>query len=458
MATLKSLPLELVLDIVHLALLSCDANDLPTVGLDAAWNIPRIIEFNRKLGLSSSVQSSQTPPKRPESVSSFVDLSAKSKPLTSYELAKIFRLVNRTFNNLAAPVVYNHVNLLGGLNSLDKLSGITHNMIIPYAHHIHALHIFVDSANSQQNPDCEKYAAGIISACRQLASLALYYHNGHRDWPLLSQEVLYSIERGHLAHLGIYSTDVFIDLLDDQEQPAVEALLKRLAGSSVARASLKTLDLSVESISMESYTVVRSKFPSLEHVTFRNALRATLGRPSAASQRQHWMHWKNLKRLQLRRCESGYSADIPFLVQNFPALRELLVSTCGVPTDPVVVRNPAGWYLLPDALYKTHAPLDLFHIEHMDDWEMRAMGIIPTTTLMVTSIQSMHLLGILKEDKDLFPGLKILRLGPYPGQRTDLLNNSKWRELVDICSARNVGIRRDAVTIYPCICSGDEGF
>jgi hypothetical protein len=288
--------------------------------------------------------------------------------------------------------------------------------------------------------------------------LALYYHNGHRHWPLLSQEVLHLAERGQLAHLGIYSRDIFIDQFDSQEQQAVEYLIKCLAESSFASTSLETLDLSVESISMESYNIIRTKFLSLKVATFRNSLRATLGRPWAPNQTHSWVHWKNLKKLQLRKCEAAYSAHIPSLVQNLPALRELLVSTCGVPTDPVITRLPIEWHLLPDALYKTHAPLDIFHIEHMDDWEMRAMGTIPTRTLMVTSIQSMHLLTILEEDKNLFPGLATLRLGPYPGQRTDLLNNSRWRQLVDICDARDIEIRRDAEIIYPCICSGDEGF
>jgi hypothetical protein len=94
MVILSPLPFELILDIFHLAILSCCNDELPIVGLNAAWNIPIISEFKHKLALSASVQPSHARSKSRESVSSYVDLNAKRRCflITSYELARKLRL------------------------------------------------------------------------------------------------------------------------------------------------------------------------------------------------------------------------------------------------------------------------------------------------------------------------------------------------------------------------------
>jgi hypothetical protein len=364
--------------------------------------------------------------------------------------------VNRAFNAICIPLLYNRVNLLADINALSKFWRITHYIIIPHSHHIRTLYIYVDSPD-KSILDTQSYTAGILSACRQLTTLGLYYNHGYQEWTMVPKEVLFLAEEGKLANLGFYSQQILMGR-SGFDEAAVNALIKLLSESEKARNSLKTLELAVQMISMEAYIAIRSRFPYLQSLTFRGALRNDLGRPWDHEQKGYWMPYQNLRRLQFRGCQGGYSAHIPFLVQNFPALKELLVSTCGQPTDPFVGRWPTGWHLQPDALCRTHKPLDLFHIEHMDDWEIRAMGTIPATTLMVTTVRSLHLLNILQEDHNLFPGLKVLRLSPLRSRNASANFTPRWKELTSICQERGVEIRRDAVSIYVCSCSGDEGF
>ncbi|PVF96138.1 hypothetical protein CPB86DRAFT_787282 [Serendipita vermifera] len=475
MATFNTLPVEIVEEIITTALLSCDTSHLPTIGLNASWFVPPFIDLDLKLSTWEGAKSvdprsagysgksslpltySDLPLPPAHYGAHYPDASPEHPPLNLSTIAKSLRLVNRVFNAVCASMLYDRVNLLANINVLSKLWRITHYIIIPHSHHIHTLYIYAEYSYETMTSDVESYTAGILSACRQLTTLGLYYCYGHQEWTLVPKEILLLLEEGRLAHLGIYSQQVLMGR-PGSGGTAVNALINLLSESEKARKSLKTLELAVQTISMNAYIAIRSRFPCLQSLTFRGALRAALGRPWDPDQRGYWTPYQNLRRLQLRGCPGGYSAHIPFLVHLFPALRELLVSTCGQPTDPFVGPWPPGWSRQPDALYRTHKPLDLFHIEHMDDWEMRAMGTVPTTTLMVTTVRSMHLLNILQEDRELFPGLRLLRLAPFKSRNGSTNLTPQWWELASICRERGIEIRRDAISIYVCSCSGEEGF
>jgi hypothetical protein len=162
-----------------------------------------------------------------------------------------------------------------------------------------------------------------------------------------------------------------------------------------------------------------------------------------------WRHLDSLTRLQINQCGGIHAVDIPRLVALFPALRELLVSN--IPRwspEGFDSRYPAGWHLLPNALCKTHRPLEWIHID-LPEYSNTIMciGVIPTRVLIVTDRNLQCLLAALKHDMYLFPEMQILR---YRRKQSPLdwdwgLNFEEDDDPIDVqvalnewCTTRNV--------------------
>lgn len=72
--------------------------------------------------------------------------------------------------------------------------------------------------------------------------------------------------------------------------------------------------------------------------------------------------------------------------------------------------HPNGWYRSPTALCDTHRPLDYLHIQGIGNCQARALGLIPTRTLIVTSMSTGILVQEMTQDPHLFPGMRLLRI------------------------------------------------
>jgi hypothetical protein len=327
---------------------------------------------------------------------------------------------------------------LANIDNIEKCRCVSHYIIIPHSHHIHTLYIYIDSILSYLCWDTEKFAAGILSACRQLTTLGLYYHYDNH-WPLVSQEVLFLAEKGRLAHLGIYSHTSKLWSVG-YEAHAVTSLIALLSNSSLARESIKTLELAVDSISMETFTTIRSRFSSLQSLTLRSTLRAVLDTQWDSDRQKYWMPYHNIRRLQLTGCQKGFYEHIPFLVHLFPALRELFISRVVRRHQPVAWNRPA------EAPRQVRKPLDLFHIEKAEEEEIRKVAQIPTKTLILTAVWLKHILKILKESEDSFPGLETLCHRPINFSTSRDI--SRHLELWGVCHRRGITIRPDAIPVF----------
>jgi hypothetical protein len=309
-------------------------------------------------------------------------------------------------------------------------------LIIPYSTHIHTLYIYVDSSFYPLREDAEKYAAGILSTCKQLVTLGLYYYYGV-CWSMVSREVIFLAEQGKLTHLGIYSRHLLEGRSIIRSSPqAVNSLIISLAQSPLARKSIKTLELAINSISMDAFTTILSSFPSLQSLTFRKAIGMV---PWISEDWKHWTPYRGLKRLQLTKCEMDLLIQIRSLLYLFPALTELLVS------GRCYRRGGTGWNQYLDMPHHTQSTLELLHVENMSEWEMREMVKISATVLVVAAVQLKYTLNILRETTNPFPGLKILRIEP-PEHHSSIL--PLFCDLEKLCKAMDVSVRTDASPIF----------
>jgi hypothetical protein len=338
-------------------------------------------------------------------------------------------------------ILYEHVNLLAKIDNIGNFQKISHSIVIPYCTHIHTLYIYVDSSFHHLRRNAEKYAAGILSTCRQLGTLGLYYYYGS-NWSVVSREVVFLAERGKLAHLGIYSRHILEGKIDaTNNSNAVDSLIASLAKSHMARQSIKTLELAVDTISMESFTSIYSSFPNLRSISFINALNTILV-SQGFEQRKPWMPYRGLRRLQLSRCETGILIQIPSLLHLFPSLTELLVSGLGTR------RNGGGWNQPLDIPHHAQNPLECLHVETMNEQEVRNLVNIHTKVLMTVMVEPRHILRILRDHANPFPGLKILRI-ESPQYRFRVLPG--FCDLRDFCKRNNLDVRCDASPIFSSI-------
>ena len=160
-------------------------------------------------------------------------------------------------------------------------------------------------------------------------------------------------------------------------------------------------------------------------------------------------------------CVSAHAADMPRLVGHFTGLRELVWATCGHHDDTKLPPPPPGWSRHPDSLPSVRAPLHLLHLEHVVEWEIFAMSIIPAETVIITNHDELLLTHSLCRGIEMFLGMKTLRVLPPHGEElmlTTLPNLKADRQafrdasLDSICEEGGVTLHRDAEILFPCSC------
>lgn len=277
------------------------------------------------------------------------------------------------------------------------------------------------------------------------------------SWGDIPPVVISLLERGTIHSLGIYSLMVVQRRLGYWDWNYLDPsdayhLLDGVAYSPKAAASIKRLDLAWETTPRHTYDLIRSNFINLRSLSVRRAFRVwafddrQLGRLWEEGQAQKWKPYANLTTLNLIDCSNAYAPHIPKLVRLFNSLRHLLVSTCGYSTDREASPD-ADWHSTTNALWKVHQPLVTFHVEHMLDWEILALGVLPTITLIASNLYTGHLANALNEDEQIFPGLRHLSIEPlFPDPETgDTADGKKEHAfLEEFCKGRSVELSKDA--------------
>ncbi|CAG8674419.1 9507_t:CDS:2, partial [Acaulospora colombiana] len=247
--------------------------------------------------------------------------------------------------------------------------------------------------------------------------------------------------------VDFYSTAKTLRLWVEFESfSGVGKLIKMLSDSQLARVQLKHLDLALASVPLKAYDRIRSNFPNIESLNVRNGSYKLPGRVWVPEEASKWASYGRLTRLQFYWCRNLYAPHVPGLVKLFPALRELLVSSCGDPSDEVMGPLRWDWYLDPEALCKTHIPLEYCHVEHMDDWEIRALGVIPAKTWIVTTIKPPHFLQELSNDDHIFPGITHLQIESESWPTVE--KPASVITLEELCKKRGVKLTRDAKPVH----------
>lgn len=306
----------------------------------------------------------------------------------------------------------------------------------------------------------------ILERCRNITSLALYYRHANVQM-MRVRDVLFSLlKEGRLSALGIYSCLLLHDEAGRDESTGevtgLIELLESVALSEPAQQSLRVLDVVADWVPTRTFDLIRSKFTGLVSLTLRRVVREPwfASRIWDIDQQPKWHPYPNLTRLELNDFEPGYPAHVPFLVQHFIGLKELKISACGKAVSGTTNWRPPGWSQRGDALRNTHRTLITLHIEHMEDWEIYELGVIPTAALLVTTVKWSRLLELFRRDDEMFPGLEVLRLVPQTmpasGVGTAAANDAASMQAV--CDSRSVQLRFDApVTQFPCACRWHQG-
>ncbi|PVF96117.1 hypothetical protein CPB86DRAFT_787260 [Serendipita vermifera] len=441
-----NLPNELMREIVAFAL----SKEPYEIGNNAAWNMPRRNAF------VSYVCQYSNPPTPIGDILPFplgtednddVNSSTPEKEVGFYATAKSLRLVNHAFDEIVTPVLYEEMNLLLHTMDVAKLTTIVERGILPYAHHIRSLYIYADPKFKALSGELEEYSIKVLRSCVKLTSLGLYFQvsdlREYGEWAEFRQAVVTLVEEGELSSLGFYSQYVMTNNILLEYHLLLDGLINALSISDRARTRIKHLDFAVFLIPAEVHNKIRSNFPNLESLTMRMSFRGAPGGYGDPGGRGRWFQLNSLTRLQFHSSEGAYAPHIPQIVALFPALRELLISRCTAPIGNPTPSHAEGWHLQPDALYQTHKPLDWFHIELMANWQIRALGLIPTKTLILTCINPADFLNEVNKDRNLFPGMKILRLQKhFSGEiQGDMM------AFEEFAGTREVKIIRDAIPL-----------
>jgi hypothetical protein len=337
-------------------------------------------------------------------------------------------------------LLFEELNLLKGSDG-KKFEDYYASILVPCAPHFRNIRIDLDVIFDK---DCIR----VLKLCQNAGSLALY---NDRYFPELDDDGAWIkamgdtvgrlLEEGRLDTLGFYGN-------------VIESigLLHSIPSDSKARKALKRLDLHTYYMSLETYDMVRSQFPSLESFTISYGIRHPHDPIWAPSQRSKWEPYSNLTRLQFLQCGRVYCNQVAHLVRHFPSLKYLLVSTCDDGGD--ICRTDSNidkgerWYDRKDALWRVRKPLETLHLEHMLEWEITAMGDIPTKELVVTNLKGNFLTESMMKDPRIFPALQTIRIQPaiIPEYAEGIhpFDNDMLVALEKVCKERQLVVLRDA--------------
>jgi len=318
----------------------------------------------------------------------------------------------------------------------------------------------LSGANKPWRPEAAQYdylLSAIIRQCPNLVSLRFEYLFRRRT-PLFHAAVVNLAGRGVLRTISFVSQSVVADRWVPlggwpvaQSHWADYRLLQAVLQLPVACQTLRRLDVALTAIDHSIWETIRqTEFGNLQTLAFRRCLWISLGpiwrfNPN----RPYWAYNEHLTTLEFYDCQNAHSALLCDLVRHFPSLRRLIICTSGHDSDYQPPPPKRGWSTDPESLPRVHEPLDFLHIEHGCQWEVLALAVVPTKTLMITNVAERVMQSILRHDAELFIGLETLRIRPpREGVDPEILDNS--------CRERGWKLVRDAELWRPCRCHEDD--
>lgn len=307
--------------------------------------------------------------------------------------------------------------------------------------------------------------AHLLAKFTKLQSLGLYYLSGSTDTTLLAESIVRLMENGQLDTLGIYS-DLVTGFYpqrtwDSLPVNAPMAILEAILTSDKCSDALRVLDLTSESMSQDVYDRICSGLKNLSSLSIHRSFRYRLGDLWEPNTRLKWSPKTNLTQLHLINCQNAYAPHIPGFIKHFDSIRELWVVECGHGSDVPPPTRSRGWSEDPHAIWRVRAPLDEFLIEHMDDWEILALGPIPTKRLLLHSMGQRPILRPLCRDPEVFPGMGVLlTVRGEPNEIPSLLKDETDNTVVTLeifCKERGIEWRKSAHRLRYCSAVCCEG-
>jgi len=495
MALLTNMPVELVLEIIHL-LLNEDLT-LPVVGQNAAmipppisqicWNIKpslknRIVQgipwLSSKYGLQEKQRAHEVVlTRRPhcdlKALRAYVRWFSGTKYMKFIWFSSLFCRTNRYFDAICQPFLYRELNLLSDLR-LKQWKRAKNILPLPRWSLIRSVAVYMDPNPYYINLkdahlldpfiDQSTTVAYILEKCRNLTSVALYYRHASVRTMRISSALLSLLNGGRLTALGVYSCRLLQSRTryarETEEAEGVIDLLESIALHGPAQRSLRVLEVVADWIPVHVFDLIRANFPSLETLTLRRVVREPWfqSRMWDADQRPKWHLYPNLTRLHLDDFEPGDASQFPSLVRHFPALVELKVTACGKDLGVVTKWRAPGWSQRPSALCNGHRPLKTLYVAHMEAWEVYELGVIPAINVIITTIKHQLLLELFVRDDEIFPGIQCLSLAPLSGLATAGDDASDGDPSIEaICGSRGISLGYNAEMMrWTCRCAFHE--
>ncbi|KAG8833476.1 hypothetical protein FRC17_010651 [Serendipita sp. 399] len=345
---------------------------------------------------------------------------------------------NRCFYRLCVPTIYSKVDLY---NLQD------YRVAMNKTQYVQCLRISIGDNMAPRRKlealDIDRILF-VLGACANLNNLVIIYEPIYRE-----QQQQGSSEKQ--TPVSIRFTSKIVSLLESGQ-------LKTLAVSSHGMGST-VLDDSMGPLSLLSE--IRSRVPQLRHdqQVHLAAFRCVMPRyaekqiyaptdHAPAINRNTPVYFPPTNLVSLKFMSSGdiHAPHLPDLVLHCPQLRYLFVSECGAYAGLRHIPRPSGWSTRSDALWRQREPLEEFHIEHMLEWEILAMGTIPARKVIITSLIEDDLQKSFLADPEIFPGLSFLRYEP----RDDMPSGGEavQKKFHDVLKQREIQWKADAVHLY----------
>ena len=372
------------------------------------------------------------------------------------------------WNNISTPLLFWSVNIRALIvphHTIPLLREFEKHIVRRYGPLIHAMtldphpNFRLFGAHKRWRLEAAKYdylLSSIIMHCPNLEFLRLEYLF-RRPTPLMDAAIvgLFGRGRGSLKTISFISQSVIADRWTgppggwstSEDYWVDNKLLQAVLHSQLADRTLRRLDVALPFIDHTTWEAIRlTKFDNLQTLSFRRCLWISLGpiwrlTPNTPS----WASNEHLTTLEFYDCQNANATLLCELVRHFPSLRRLIVCTSGHDSDYQAPPPKRGWSTDPKSLPRVRGPLDFLHIEHGCQWEVLALAVVPTKTLMVTNVAERVMQSVLRHDAELFIGLETLRIRPpRKGVVPEILDNE--------CRERGWKLVRDAVMWRPCRC------
>ncbi|PVG03772.1 hypothetical protein CPB86DRAFT_306183 [Serendipita vermifera] len=314
------------------------------------------------------------------------------------------RLVDRCFNEICTPYVFQEMNLSSPFDDLPQ------EIARMYGRHVRILRISMESYASISASDVQEVGR-ILSPlrwCPRIQALTLYYHEVIRSDSFFKilEPFLLSSQFTNLTSIGIYSV-LIKGRQPDSEATTIINQIHQLANSERAHL-LKRLDISVPFLSADELEVIRTKFTHLEQLNIYGILWPYFrtSEPSGSSLLD-WSRYAQLTTLRLI-CHDNWawSMRLPDIVRTSSSITHLFISDIGkISWKPPPTRS-LGWSDHGDGWWNRRKPLAELHIRASLSQTVYHLGTIPASEVWLTLPRFEIQDNPFVSDEEIFPQMR----------------------------------------------------